>query len=105
MNHIKPIVKVENGQVNVYLNSTKTAYKTVKMIDEAPEIRYYSYNTIIAFKPANSNIVYATTKKYSVTTSKQWSVYIAPEIRTQGHEIDYVKQEYLEKLLKHWEQN
>lgn len=99
MNRIKPIVKHELTGTTTYFNSTKTAYKK----QTANGVKYYSYNTVIAFKPAFSKTVYATTRKYSVTTSKQWSVYIVRDIRDQGYEIVNVPQEELERIIK--EQN
>lgn len=92
MNHIKPIVCGNT----TYFNSTKTSYK----VENESEVKYYSYNTLIAFKPAGSNMVYATTKKYSVTTSKQWSVYIVRDIIEQGYSNSWVTQDHLERIVK-----
>lgn len=105
MNKIKPIIEHWQNSTITYFNSTKSSYKKD---DNAGNTTYYSYNTIIAYHPAHSKFIYANPSEYSVTTSKQWSVYIAPDIRNtfgnieiiyrqeRGYELTSIVEEYKE---------
>lgn len=105
MNHIKPIIKVWQNSTITYFNSTKSSYK--KDCDNGDTI-YYSYNTVIAYHPKYSQFIYANPSGYSVTTSKQWSVYIVKDIfetfpnvkiihrEERGQELLDIKEKYQE---------
>lgn len=81
---------------HVYLNSTKTSY----YIEFDNARVFYSYITPVAIWFYKDNVTYKTSTKYSVTTSKQFSVYLSKVINTPVKIVNQLEFDDLIKKVK-----
>lgn len=80
----------KNKMINSFLNDdTSKKSSNLKMIVNDDIIKLINYNTIIASKKINDNIINLNISKYSQTTSRNQN-----EIKRQAEQKGYIIKEY-----------